>query len=318
MKQKMKKRMFTVFLAVCSILALGLASGTEAFAATAKFKIGYSCNNFNDTFQTYIVDAARAAAVEAGVDLEVLDAQEDDIRQQDQVNNLIQNGVDALIVVPVNTGSVQPIIKAAADAKKPLVFVNRNPYPSGGMPENVYFTGADSILEGSSQMEYAGKLMGGKGNICILMGILSNEGALGRTAGIEQTVQEKFPDIKILAKETGNWQRDQGLNITENWLTAYGEQINAILSNNDEMALGAIMALENAGRQDVLVFGNDAIPDALAAIKSGKLGGTVLQDPVAQGKGSLEITVKILNGEKVEQLQKLPADVINKDNINNQ
>jgi inositol transport system substrate-binding protein len=164
-------------------------------------------------------------------------------------------------------------------------------------------------------MEYAGKLLNGKGSICILMGILSNEGALGRTAGIEQTIKEKYPGIKVLAKETGNWQRDQGMNITENWLTAYGDQINAILSNNDEMGLGAIKALENAGRNDVLVFGNDAIPDALASIKSGKLAGTVLQDPTAQGKGSIDIAVKVLNGEKVEQIQKLPANVINKDNI---
>ena len=307
----MKKTMATAMI-ILSVLAFGAMT---AAAAQGKFRIGYSCNNFNDTFQTYIVDAARKSASDAGVDLEVLDAQEDDIRQQDQINNLIQNGVDALVVVPVNTGSVQPIIKAAADAKKPLVFVNRNPYPNGGMPENVYFIGADSILEGASQMEYAGKLLNGKGSICILMGILSNEGALGRTAGIDQTIKEKYPGVKVLAKESGNWQRDQGMNITENWLTAYGDQINAILSNNDEMSLGAIKALENAGRKDVLVFGNDAIPDALASIKSGKLAGTVLQDPTAQGKGSIDIAVKVLNGEKVEQIQKLPANVINKDNI---
>ena len=305
------KKMMAIFLTVMSSFALG----TMASAAPAKLKIGYSCNNFNDTFQTYIVDAARTAANEAGVTLEVLDAQEDDIRQQDQIHNLLQNGVDALIVVPVNTASVQPIVKAAAAAKKPLIFVNRNPYPKGSVPDNVYYIGVDEIGAGAAQMEYAASLMGGKGNICVLMGILSNEGALSRTKGVEDTIKAKYPDIKVLAKETANWQRDQGMAVAENWLTAYGGKVNAILSNNDEMALGAIKALENAGRNDVLVFGVDATPDARAAIKTGKLAATVLQDPKAQGKGSVEIAVKVLNGEKPEPSTKLPVNIIDKDNV---
>jgi inositol transport system substrate-binding protein len=303
------RRFLVCALVVASVVAM------SAVGASAAYRIGYSCSNFNDTFQTYIVDAAKKVAADAGVTLDVLDAQEDDVRQQDHVNNFLANGVDALIVVPVNTSSMQPVIKAAADAKKPLVFVNRTPYPNGDLPPNVYFVGADSVLEGTSQMEYAGGLMGGKGSICILMGLLTNEAALARTKGIEDTIKAKFPEVKVLAKEAGNWQRDQGLNITENWLTTYGSQISAVLSNNDEMALGAIKALENAGRKDVLVFGNDATPDALTAVREGKLAGTVRQDPMAQGGGAVSLALKILAGEKVDQMQKLPAPLINKDNI---
>lgn len=295
-------------------LVFAVAIAGMSFAQAGQMNIGYCCNNFNDTFQTYIVDAAEAAAKTAGVVLEVVDGQEDVIRQQDQVNTLIENGVDALIVVPVNTSSVQPIVDAAKKAGIPLVFVNRNPFSTSTPPKDVYFVGADPIIEGRTQMEYAGKLMNGKGNICILIGMLSNEAAISRTAGIHSVIKEKFPNIKVLAEETANWQRDQGINVTENWLTAYGSEINAILSNNDEMALGAVMALANAGVKDVFVFGNDATPDARQAVKEGKMAATVLQDPVGQGKGSVEMVIKIKAGEKVQQVTMLPAQLITKEN----
>ena len=296
---------------------LVLAGFVATGAATAgQFKIGYCCNNFNDTFQTYIVDAAEKAAADRNIILEVMDGQEDDIRQQDQVNALIQSGVDALIVVPVNTSSVQPIISAARDAEIPLVFVNRNPFSEMAPPENTYFIGADEMLMGTTQMEYAGKLLGGKGGICILMGILSNEGALARTAGVHKVVEEQFPGITILAEETANWQRDQGMNVTENWLTAYGDRISAVMANNDEMGLGAIMALSNAGRGDVIVLGVDAITDALVAIEQGTMTATVQQDPVAQGRGGVELAIGLLEGKKpAEQIVRLPAQLIDKSNV---
>lgn len=300
------RRIFLMAAALCLV-------GT-AFAGD--FKIGYVCNNFNDTFQTYIVDAARDyVAKNPGISLEVTDAQEDTVRQNDQVNTFIASGVDALIVVPVNTSAVNPMVRAARNAGIPLIFVNRNPYADGNIPENVYFIGADSVLEGETQMEYAGPIMKGKGNIVILMGMLSNEASLARTTGVKNVIARKYPDIKVLAEETGNWQRDQGMTLMENWITTYGKQINAVMSNNDEMALGAIIALEKAGMNDVLSFGVDAIPDALVAIKAGRMTGSVLQDPVAQGAGGVELAVKLLKGEKpAERIVKLPAKLIDKSN----
>ncbi|MCC8108725.1 MAG: substrate-binding domain-containing protein, partial [Planctomycetes bacterium] len=119
-----------------------------AFSANAgQVRIGYSCSNFNDIFQIYIVDAAREAAAEAGnVVLDVMDAQEDVIRQQDQVNTMIQKGIDVLVVVPVDTSAVQGIEAAAKAANLPLIYINRNPYPAENAPEGVYFIGANSIL----------------------------------------------------------------------------------------------------------------------------------------------------------------------------
>lgn len=304
-----------IFLLVVAMVATGAfaAGGKEA---SGKVKVAYVCNSFNDTFQTYVMDAAKKFfADKADMELVLQDAQEDVIRQQDLVNTLISQGVKALIVVPVDTNAMAPIIKAAADAKIPLVFVNRNPFGTGTLPANVYYVGSQEIIAGQLQMEAMGKLLGGKGNVAILIGKLDNEGALKRTEGNEVTIKSKFPDIKILAKETGNWQRDQGMSLVENWLTAYGKNLNGILANNDEMALGAVEALKAAGRTDVIVMGVDAIPDAKVAVGNGSLAATVLQDAVGQGRGAAEAAFKVLGGQKVEPVTWVPFVLVNKDNL---
>jgi inositol transport system substrate-binding protein len=303
-------------LAVSLLVATGAFAGGSKEAAGGKSKVGYVCNNFNDTFQTYVMNAAKKYFDgKPDVELVLQDAQEDVIRQQDLVNTLISQKVKALIVVPVNTSAMEPIIKAAADAKIPLVFVNRNPFGEKALPANVYYVGSQEIIAGQLQMEQMGKLLGGKGSVCILMGKLDNEGAVKRTEGNEAIIKSMFPNIKILAKETGNWQRDQGMSLTENWLTAYGKNLNGILANNDEMALGAAEALKAAGRTDVIVMGVDAIPDAKVAVENGTLAATVLQDAVGQGQGAAEVASVVMKGGKMPSVSWVPFVLVNKDNL---
>ena len=308
----MKK--YALVATLCAVL--GFMTAATGFAGE-QFHVSYSCSNFNDIFQIYVVEAAKEAAAQNNFYLEVTDAQEDVIRQQDQIVTMIQNKPDALIVVPVDTSAVAGIVAAAKNANLPLVFVNRNPYPDGNLPENVYFIGADEALMGETQMEFVGEKLGGKGSIVILLGILSNEATLSRTKGNTDVIKAKYPGIKVLAQETGNWQQDQGLTLMENWLTAYGDQIDAVVSNNDNMVLGAINALETAGKK-IITIGIDATTDALEAILAGRLDATVLQDPVIQGKGAVEIIAKLNKGEKVEQFIKLPARLITKANAQEQ
>lgn len=314
----MKKRIvgLVLLVVVLAVFIFGCTQGAPTSSGGDTFKIGYSCNNFNDTFQTYIVDAAKAYVEEnSDITIDVQDAQEDVIKQQDQINAFIEQGVDALVVVPVDTSAMGAITKSAQDAGIPLVYVNRNPFGEAEVPENVYYVGSQEIIAGELQMEFVGEKLGGKGNIAILMGILSNEGAVKRTEGVESIISSKFPNIKILASETGNWQRDQGLTITENWLTAYGNDLNAIVANNDEMALGALKAAQNAGRDDIIVVGVDAIPDALSSVEEGGMAGTVLQDAVGQGKGALEAAHKALKGEQIESITWVPFKLVTIDNL---
>ena len=304
-------------LVLAILLTAGLVfAGGQQEGGDGMMKVGYVCNNFNDTFQTYVMDAAEKYFMDVdGIEIIFQDAQEDVIRQQDLVNTFIAQGVDALAVVPVDTSAMDPIVRAASEAGIPLCFINRNPYGEKNPPKNVYYVGSQEIIAGQQQMGLMGELLGGKGGVAILMGKLDNEGALKRTAGNEAVIADKYPGIKVLAKETGNWQRDQGLALTENWLTAYGADLNGILANNDEMALGAAEALRAAGREDVFVMGVDAIPDAKVAVGEGTLAATVLQDSVGQGAGGAKVLHKALMGETPDPITWVPFVLITKENL---
>jgi inositol transport system substrate-binding protein len=304
----------TLCLVLGALLVVGLAGCQKG--KDEKPLVGYVCNNFNDTFQGYIMDEFKKFFTDkTEFTLDFQDAQEDVIKQQDQANNLISKGAKALVVVPVNTSAMEPITRAAREAKIPLVFVNRNPFADGKMPENVFYVGSQEIIAGQLQMEAMGKALNGVGGVAILMGKLDNEGAVLRTQGNENTAKEKFPNISVLAKETGNWQRDQAMSLTENWITTYGAKLKGILGNNDEMALGAIEALKAAGRGDVVVMGVDRIPDAITAVKNGSMAATVLQDAAGQGRGAAEAAYKGIRGESQAQINWVPFVLIDKSNI---
>jgi inositol transport system substrate-binding protein len=309
----MKRTVFVIAAILLVTAGLFAAGGGQQ---SGKPLVGYVCNNFNDTFQGYIMNEFKGYfADKPEYTLEFQDAQEDVVKQQDQVNNLISKGAKALVVVPVNTSAMAPITKAAQDAKIPLVYVNRNPFGEGSLPPNVFYVGSQEIVAGTLQMEAMGKLLNGEGGVCILIGKLDNEGAILRTQGNEDTIKAKFPNIKVLAKETGNWQRDQGMSLAENWITTYGSGLKGILGNNDEMALGAVEALRAAGRTDVLVMGVDAIPDAITAIDNGSLAASVLQDAKGQGRGAAEAAHKALSGQSQDSVKWVPFVLVDKSNL---
>lgn len=307
-------------LCIATVLLLGSCSEkttkTEQDAGTKKsgFTIGYCINNLNDTFQTYILEAAKEAITAAGGQLEVTDATEDTIKQQDQVNSFIAKGVDGLIVVPVDTSSMDAITNAASGAGIPLCYVNRNPFAGkeDKMPAGVYYVGSQEIVAGRLQGERVGELLNGKGGVAILVGILGNEGALKRTEGNKEVLAEKYPEITVLAEQTANWQRDQAVTVTENWITTYGKQLNAILANNDEMALGAIKALEAASRKDVFVLGVDATLDGKAAVQLGTMAATVFQDANGQGGGAAKVMIEKIKGGNPEKITWIPFQLIDK------
>jgi len=301
------------------VLALGMftacgGGAEEETPADETVTIGFAQCNLNDTFQTYVVDAATAKAQELGYEIDVQDAQEDVVKQQDQVNTMIEQGYDAIMVVPVDTAAMGPITDAVTAAGIPLIYVNRNPFGEEQPPEGVYYVGSQEIVAGKLQGEFLVEKMGTAGGVGILMGILSNEGAVKRTEGNEEILSQ-YPDIKILAKEAGDWQYDKGMAITENWLTAYGEELTAVLANNDGMAIGALQALEAAGRDDVIVVGVDAIPDAVNLVAEGKLDATVLQDAEGQGAGGVDVAAKAIGGEAPEAVTWIDFVLVTPDNV---
>lgn len=181
-------------------------------------------------------------------------------------------GVDAIIVNPVDTNAVKPIMDQATKAGIPLVFVNRR--PQAELTDKMAYVGSDSILAGRLQMEALAKAMNGKGNVAILLGDLANESTRDRTKGVEEVVA-KYPNIKIVQKQTAKFTRNDAVDVVSNWMTS-GEDIRAIASNNDEMAIGALQAL-GKNPNHILIAGVDGTPDALQMLKSGKMIATIFQ-----------------------------------------
>ena len=300
--------MLSIFLISCSQKeeAGGAAEGGK------KIKVGVSIANFDDTFLTYMMDGMKKyAATDSNIELEFVDAKEDISKQMNQVENFVTQGKDAIIIVPVDTSASGPMTNTAITNGVKIIYVNRNP---GNLPDGAFYVGSEEKKAGILQMEYLAEKMGGKGNIVILMGKLDNEGTIKRTEGVEE-VAKKYPDIKILDKQTGLWQRTDGLAKTENWLNKYGDQINAIVSNNDDMALGAVQALKDAGRKNILLVGVDATPDGLAALEAGDISATVFQDADGQGGGAVEAAKKAVKGETLEKETWVPFKLVTPENI---
>ncbi len=286
----------------------------STLAVAAPVKVGVSIANFDDTFLTYMMDGmkAYAKAHPNDVQLTFTDAKEDMAKQLDQVENFIVQKMDAIIVVPVDTSATAPMTKNMLAKKIKAVYVNRNP---GNLPDGAYYVGSEEIVAGRLQMEFLGEKLKGKGNVAILIGKLDNEGALKRTAGNEEVQKNKYPGIKILDKQTGQWQRNEGLAKTEDWLNRFGKDLNAILANNDDMALGAIQALKDKKRTDIIVVGVDATPDALTSVSKGELAATVFQDAAGQGGGGVEVAMKAAKGEKVAKETWIPFKLVTPANL---
>jgi inositol transport system substrate-binding protein len=308
------KRALRIGMVVLMAAGLSLAGCQKKETGPQKIKIAFARSESNDTWLSYLHDAFAAEFADKP-EYEILwsDGQNDVTRQQDNVNAAISQGVKAIVVVPIDTGAASPMVKAAQEAKIPIVFVNRNPFGSAPPPAGVYYCGSDSVVAGRQQMEYLGNLIGGKGEIAILMGQLNHEAAQDRTRGVKEVAAEKFPGIRIVAEQTGNWMRNEGVNVAENWLTAY-PNLKAIASNNDEMAMGALVAIESAGRQGILVGGTDGNPDAVQAVKDGKLACSVFQNAKGQGAGAADSVIRALKGENVDPVKWVPYELITKEN----
>jgi len=301
--------LLVMLLGVLSACGAPAAAPTEA-SGNKSIKIGVSMK-FDDLWLTTLRDAmTKYAASQPGVELIMVDSKEDVATQLGQVENFVAQKVDAIVLIPANTDAADPMTKAAQDAGIPLVYVNRIP---SNLPVGVTYVGSESIQAGIMQAEWIAKKLNGKGNVVIMNGDLAQEAAQKRTEG-EKQVFAKYPDIHIIKEDTANWSRDQGLALMENWLST-GDQIDAVASNNDEMAIGALSAIEAAGKLGkIIVGGVDASPDALAEMDKGRLNVTVFQNAVGQGEGGIKAAIAVARGEKVDQITWVPFVLVTPEN----
>ncbi len=200
------------------------------------------------------------------MEIQFEDASGDIGKQLNQIQNFITQGMDAIIINPVDTTATPKMTKLVTAASIPLVYVNLRP-AEDTLPKGVAYVGSDENVSGKLEGEAIAKLLNNKGNIVIMIGELATQAAVLRTEGIEKVVAQ-HPEMKIVGKQTANFRRNEAIDLMNNWLVA-GTKIDAVAANNDEMAIGAILALQQAGKdpKKLVIGGIDATPDALAEME---------------------------------------------------
>lgn len=303
-------------------LILGAAISALMTTSALAENIGVSMAQFDDNFLTVLrngmIDYAKTLE---GVTLQVEDAQNDVAKQQSQIQNFIASGVSAIIVNPVDTDATTAMSKIAADAGIPLVYVNRQPINVDKLPEKQAFVASNEVESGTLETKEICRLLKEAGKteakIVVMMGELSNQAARQRTQDVHDVIATpECSFMKIVEEQTANWSRTQGTDLVSNWLSA-GIQFDAVVANNDEMAIGAIQAMKAAGidMKTMLVGGVDATGDALAAMAAGDLDVTVFQNAAGQGVGSVDSALKLAKGEKVDQKVFVPFELVTPANL---
>jgi inositol transport system substrate-binding protein len=279
--------------------------------AKEKKVIGVVIGNFSDQFQSYILDGMKEAAkkYEDEYQFVYVDAKFDQNMQLSLVENFISQKVDAIALIPVDREASKPMVEQIVAAGIPLISVNSK---LGNQELANSYVGSNSVESGEIEMQAVADKLGGKGNIVVLHGDYGHEAQIDRYQGYKN-ILEKYPDIKIIAEDTGKWARAEGMQVVENWLQSdLRDKIDAVVAQNDEMAIGALKAIEDAGLLDkIVVAGIDATPEAIEYLKKGKLEITVFQDAKGQGKKAIEVAVKAANGEDVEKEYMIPYQLVN-------
>lgn len=284
----------------------------SSIKSNGKIKIGICIADFNDKFKSYMLKEMNDYAQSLNnVEIEYVDAKMDSNTQLAQVENFISKGVDVLVINPVDRDSTKPISDKAKAAEIPIVSFNNN-----FENENDVLCSIDSDLKQSGilEIEYLAKKVNYKGNVAIVMGTTGQEGQRLRTQAFHEVIA-KYPDMKIVAEQTAGWNRSKGMALVESWLQS-GKDIDVVACENDEMAIGALMAIEEAGKLgSITVGGIDATPDALDYLKSGKLAVTVFPNGRGQSQSVLDTAVKVARGENVDRTISFKNELVTPEDV---
>ena len=298
------------------LIAAAVSTAFLSPIAAQAQKIGLAMSSL-DTFLTILKNGTLDAGKKVGATIQVEDAGNDVGKQLSQIQNMIAQKYDAIIVNPVDTDATPKMTKMVTEAGIPLIYVNRKPVDFAKLPTGVAFVASDEKVSGTLETQEVCRLLKGKGDILVLMGDLSNEAARTRTKDIEEVIATKeCAGMKIVDKREGSCDRTKAQDITTNWLSS-GIKFDAIIANNDEMAIGAINALKAAKKWTPasIVAGVDATPDALASMKAGDLKATVFQNAAGQGSGAVDAALKLIKKQPVEHFVNIPFELVTPANL---
>ncbi len=297
--------MKTYRLLAAILCAATLAGLTGITATAAKPRAGLAISTLNNPFFVDLRDGALEAGARVGVDVTVADAQNDPNKQLSQIENFIQQGVNIILVNPCDSAAIVPAIKSANVAKVPVITVDRG--SDGGVV--VCHIASDNVEGGRMAGQYLAKLLNYKGKVVELEGIPGTSAARDRGKGFNEVIA-KYPGIQVVARQEAGFDRARGMTVMENILQAQ-PVIDGLFCHNDEMALGALRAIEAAGRLAAIkIVGFDATDDAVKAVKDGKMMATVAQKPRAMGTISVEVAKQVLDGVSVDAFIPVPLELV--------
>ena len=267
--------------------------------------VGVSLMNLSSEFIVMLNQALDAKAKELGVKLIVNDAQRSPEKQVQQVESFIAQKVDAIILNPCEVEASSPAVDKARAAGIPIVNVN-----SETKSAPTAFVGSRDEESARLAMGYIAQRLNGQGNVVMMHGYLGQAAQIKRDQGARE-VLAKYPGLKLIADQTAEWDRAKAMALMENWIQAHGAKIQAVFAQNDEMGMGAVIALEQAKLKDkVIVASVDAIADATQAVKDGRLDATVFQDAAGQAGTALETAVKLVRQQPCERAVFIPFRLI--------
>jgi ABC-type sugar transport system substrate-binding protein len=297
-------------------MILALAATTMMASSAFAGDIGVSMAN-SDTFLTVLRKGIEKAAADASQPV-VIEIADDDVNKQlSQVQNFIAAKVDAIIVNAVDTSATAPMTKLANDAGIPIVYVNRQPIDVDALGPKGAFVASNEVESGTLETQEVCKLVGGKGDILVMVGDLANQAAVQRTKDIHDVLAtDACKGMKIIDEQTAVWDPVKAQDLMTNWIAA-GHKPVAVIANNDNMAIGAINAMKAAGwkMDEIVVAGIDATQEALSYMKAGDLDVTVFQDAAGQGGGAISTAMKLVKGEKVDAKVYIPFQLVTPANM---
>ena len=301
-----------------SLLTAIVLVGFTAVAQAEKPKVALIMKTLSNEYFIAMKDGADKAAKEQNIDLIVQVAEKENSTEElvSLVENMIASKIDAIVVTPNDSHAFVSVFKDAEKAGIPIidldVELDKTSAQSAGL--TYYYVGVNNFDGGYKSAKRLVDELGGKGKVVILEGIPGVDNGEQRKAGAMKAFSEA-PGIEVVASQTANWETEQALNVMTNILTA-NPDINGVFAANDNMAIGAITAIENAGMEGkILVSGYDALPLALQYIKEGKMLNTIDQGPAAQAAKGLEFAVKRINKEEVPERFYQDLIVIDKSNV---
>lgn len=296
-----KKRLLALMLVLVMTMTVLAACGGDEEPAEVEdgevgedtYTVGFVISTQTNPFFVSLKEGAESKAEELGIELIVLDSQDDSAKAASNMEDLITREVDLILVNPTDSDAIANSVLAANEAGIPVIAVDR----AVNGAEILSYIASDNIAGGEMAGEFLVEKLGETGKVVELEGIAGTNSAIERGEGFNNIIGET--EIEVVAKQTADFDRVKGLEVMENILQSQPE-IDAVFAHNDEMALGAIEAIKASGRDDIIVVGFDATDDAVASVEAGEMAATVAQQPDLIGEIGIETALKVLMGESVE------------------